>query len=303
MLTVMGKRTKKNTKYFIAIFIVVAVVISLLVYYFSHHKIAVLQPSGSVALKERHLIYVGLLLSAVVVIPTYALAIFIAVHYRESNDKAKYSPDFDRSKLFESIWWGIPIVIIGILSVITWDSSHALDPYKPLASSNPPITVDVVSLDWKWLFIYPYLNVASINQLNIPVNVPVHFYLTSDTVMNSFWVPSLGSQIYAMPGMTTQLNLLAVKTGSFYGSSANISGVGFSGMNFYANSLNKSKFNKWLTVAKSSSHKLNLTTYNFLAKPSVNNPVSYYDLTNPNLFNSIVSKYLVPSPADGLNKV
>lgn len=270
------------------------IVLGLLIYYLSKHTIPVLEPAGTIASKERHLMIIAILLSAIVVIPVYALTIMIAVKYRESNKKARYEPDFDHSRALESIWWGVPIVIIFILSVITWNSTHALNPYSEIDTGKTSMSVEVVSLNWKWLFIYPSLGVASVNRLEMPINQPVHFYITSDTVMNSFWVPALGGQIYAMPGMTTQLNLDATKLGSFYGSSANISGEGFSGMNFDAVSVSQSDFNNWVNNVRSSSGSLSYSAYVNLAKPSQYNPVSYYKDPANNLFEAIINQYMIP---------
>jgi len=293
----------KKTKIFIALLPVV-VLIALLVFYLHSHPVAVLSPVGEISRKQRNLFVFALALSAIVVLPVFFLTIWIAVKYREGNKKAKYTPDWDRSKLFESIWWGVPMAIILVLSIVTWNSSHSLDPYKPIASSNKTMTVEVVSLDWKWLFIYPSQDVASVNQVEMPVNTPVRFVLTSDTVMNSFWVPRLGGQIYAMPGMTTQLNLIADKTGSYYGSSANISGAGFAGMNFKAVAVSKTDFNGWLANVKSSPKLLDQTSYPTLAKPSSYEPVSYYSEVDEGLFGDIVNGYMQPagsSPDTNMN--
>ena len=266
------------------------------VWYFHRHTIAVLQPAGQIAQKERNLIIFALLLSVLVVVPVFTMAITIAWKYRENNHKTKkYSPDWDHSRLFESIWWGVPLVIILVLSVVTWRSSHALDPYKTLASTNKPITIQVVALNWKWLFIYPEQNIASVNQVQFPVNTPVNFDITSDTVMNSFWVPSLGGQIYAMPGMMTQLHLMADKAGSYRGSSANISGVGFAGMTFVAKAGSSSDFNNWVQSVKQGSQPLNQSTYKQLAKPSENNSVVYYSSEQPGLFDTTIMKYMEPT--------
>lgn len=284
----------KKIKILLLILLPLAVIAALVVY-LSSHNIAVLDPAGQIARKQRQLIFIGLGLSAIVVLPVYGLTIMIAIKYREGNKKpAKYKPDWDHSRVLETIWWGVPIIIIAILSVITWTSSHALDPYKPIASTTSALPVEVVALDWKWLFIYPNQGVASVNRLEMPLNTPVDFYLTSDTVMNSFWIPSLGGQIYAMPGMTTQLHLIANKPGSYYGSSANISGSGFAGMNFRAVATSQTSFNAWLAQAKSSDLHLNMPSYNQLDKHSFNNPVSYYSNVDPGLFGSIVAKYMAP---------
>ena len=291
----------KKTKFLPIIFLAI-VLIALLSWYLSHHIVAVLSPAGEVARRERDLIFICLGLAVFVVVPVFVMAASIAWRYREDNHKIKerkYSPDWDHSKLYESLWWGIPICIIGILSVITWESSHALDPYKPLSSTVPAMQVDVVALDWKWLFIYPQQHIASVNQLEIPVNVPIDFYITSDTVMNSFWVPQLGGQIYAMPGMATQLHLIANKTGGFYGSSANISGDGFASMHFMTYSVSQANFNKWANNAAKSPKQLTGAAYSQLAKPSQNNPVAYYSYVPSDMYDTIVTKYMTPSSTSG----
>lgn len=256
---------------------------------------AVLQPSGPVGLKERNLILAGLLLAVLVVVPVYAMTIFIAMKYRESNVKARYSPDWEHSRALELTWWAIPGFFILIFSIIAWNSAHALDPFKPLSSSKPPLKIQVVSLDWKWLFIYPKQGIASVNLVEIPTNVPIEFHVTSDSVMNSFWVPALGGQIYSMPGMDTQLHVSASKSGDFGGSSANISGRGFAGMDFTVRAISPSKFQNWVKKVQVSSQRLDQTGYNRLSTPSTNNPKEVYSSVKPDLYNDILLKYAAPS--------
>lgn len=288
----------KKTRRIGLITLVIALVIAATAVYVHNHNIAVLEPRGPVGQKEKGLITFTIVLSAIVVIPVYILTILIAVKYREgSRAKKKYRPDSDHSRVFELVWWGIPIVIIGVLSVVDWQSSHALDPYKPLASTNKPVVIDVVNLDWKWLFLYPKQQVASVNQVAIPVGTPVTFHITSDTVMNSFWIPQLGSQIYAMPGMVTQLNLQANKAGDYLGSPANISGAGFAGMTFDVKALRAGQFTSWVHTASKSPNKLTLAAYNQLAQPSQNNPVAYYSSPSKDLFTYTVMKYMEPEAA------
>ncbi|HUD07134.1 MAG TPA: ubiquinol oxidase subunit II [Candidatus Saccharimonadales bacterium] len=262
--------------------------------YLHHSSIAVLNPKGPVAYKERKLIFIALALALIVVIPVYTLTILFAWRYRETNTKAKYSPELDGNKIAETIWWLIPSIIITVLAVIAWDSSHQLDPYKPLSSTTPPLTIQVVSLDWKWLFIYPQQNIASVNLFQFPKNTPLSFELTSDSVMNSFWIPQLGGQMYVMPGMSTQLHLMASQYGSFSGSSANISGQGFAGMTFTAKSSSNAAFNSWVKNIKDSSSKLSMAQYNKLLQPSEYNPPSYYASAQTGLYNTIIDKYLAP---------
>lgn len=263
-------------------------------WYLHRHYVAVFQPRGTLGHQERNLILIGLLLAVIVVVPVYALTIGIAWKYRAGNAKAHYSPDWDHGRLLELTWWAIPGVIILALSVIAWQSAHALDPFKPLGSLDTPINIQVVSLDWKWLFIYPKQGIASVNFVEFPANVPINFDITSDTVMDSFWIPALGGQIYSMPGMSTQMHALADQTGSFSGSSANISGRGFAGMTFTAKAVSYDQFNSWVTAIQKSPQPLTDIAYYRLAEPSQNNPPAYYSHVQNNLFNDIVMKYHSP---------
>ena len=266
-------------------------------WYLHRHYVAVLQPRGTLGHQERNLILIGLLLAVIVVVPVYALTVGIAWKYRAGNTKAHYSPDWDHGRLLELTWWAIPGVIILALSIITWQSAHALDPFKPLDSPDASINIQVVSLDWKWLFIYPKQDIATVNFAEIPSNVPINFDITSDTVMNSFWIPALGGQIYSMPGMSTQMHAMANQNGSFSGSSANISGQGFAGMDFTVKAVNYNQFNNWIATTQKAPQNLSLSAYNILAKPSQNNPITYYSHVQPNLYNNIVMKYQAPSQA------
>lgn len=286
---------RKKIKIILPILFAVAIV-ALTAWYLSRHSIPVLQPRGPIGQKERQLLIVGCLLAAIVVVPTFVLTIYIAVKYREENHtaKTKYRPDFDRSRLFETIWWGVPIVLIGILCVVAWQSAHSLDPYRQLVSSKKPLTVQVVALDWKWLFVYPNQDIASVNLAEIPVNTPVEFQVTSDTIMNSFWVPQLGGQIYAMPGMITQLHLMADKSGSYFGSPANIAGKGFSRMDFTVRAASQTDFDNWVKTARRTSKSLNTGTYAALAKPSDDVPVTYYSGVPDNFVEDLAMKYMVP---------
>ena len=260
-------------------------------------SIPVLEPKGQIGIKERNLLIFAIVLSLIVVIPVFILLFSFAWKYRESNTKAQYSPDLDHSRIAETIWWLIPSVLITVLSVVTWNSSHQLDPYKAILSKNKQLTIQVVALDWKWLFIYPEQHIASVNQVQIPINTPVDFEITSDSVMNSFWIPQLGGQIYAMPGMSTNLNLMANQTGSFRGSSANISGSGFAGMSFVVKSTSTNEFENWANFVQHSSNGLNTGTYNKLAHPSENSPVAFYSYRMPDLFGTILMKYDGPGTA------
>ena len=235
---------------------------------------------------------ITLLLGLMVLIPVFIMTFVIAYKYREGNKQAKYSPELVGNLGAELIWWAIPIAIISVLSAIAWNSSHALDPHKPLGIAGDPLTIQVVALDWKWLFIYPGQGIASVNYFQFPVNTPVTFSITSDAPMNSFWIPQLGGQIYAMPGMSTSLHLIANKVGDYDGSSANISGAGFAGMRFTAAASSSAQFADWVQTAKNDPHQLDMNTYSQLAKPSQNNPVALYSSVDNSLYDRVLVKYM-----------
>jgi len=194
------------------------------------HTVAVFDSKGLIADKQRRLIITTVLLSLIVVVPVYVMAFAIAIRYRDSNKTAKYTPDWDHSRILEFIWWAVPCAIILVLAIITWNSSHDLDPFKALKSDKKPLTIEVVALQWKWLFIYPEQGIASVNLVGLPVDTPINFEITSDAPMNSFWLPQLGGQVYAMSGMSSELHLMADEPGTYNGVSANISGEGFAGI-------------------------------------------------------------------------
>lgn len=262
--------------------------------YLKSANIPVLEPSGTVGDKQKDLIIITVVLSLIVVIPVYIMLIGFAWRYREGNKQAKYDPGFTHSRLLEGIWWAIPLAIITVLAVITYRSSHELNPFKPL-DNRPEMKIQVVSLQWKWLFIYPKEGIASLNVVKLPSNTPIDFEITSDAPMNSFWIPQLGGQIYAMSGMSTHLRLDAKKTGTYAGSSANISGKEFSSMSFNAQAQTQSDFNKWADrVKRSSPNILDRGTYEILAKPSIEQGETYFGSVEPGLFDKIVSKYMTP---------
>jgi cytochrome o ubiquinol oxidase subunit 2 len=191
----------------------------------------------------------------------------------------------------ELIWWAIPLEIILVLGALTWSSTHELDPYRPLTASTTPMVIEVVALDWKWLFIYPSLGIATVNEVDFPIGTPLEFHITADAPMNSFWIPQLGGQIYAMTGMVTQVHLIADQPGSFNGYSANYSGDGFADMKFVANAKPTSDFNAWVAAVKQTPHPLLLDTYNTLAKPGTTTVTTYAPIEK-NLYNSIVMKFM-----------
>ncbi|MGI2172839.1 ubiquinol oxidase subunit II [Shewanella ulleungensis] len=256
----------------------------------------VLDPKGQVGMDEKHLIIVATLLMLIVVIPVIFMTLYFAWKYRDGRDHEIYAPKWAHSKTIEIVVWLIPVVIVIVLGVITWNSTHKLDPYKPLDHHAKPITVQVVSLDWKWLFIYPEQGIASVNELAFPANVPVNFKITSDTAMNSFFIPQLGSQIYSMAGMATKLHLIANEPGTFKGISANYSGAGFAGMKFNAIATPTAQdFDAWVAMIKQQETTLDVAQYKLLAKKSENNPVQYFGSVQKGMFNYVVMQYMDPN--------
>ncbi len=231
-----------------------------------------------------------------VVIPALFLVFFVAWKFRETNTKAKYNPSGKTSRLLAFLWWVFPTAIILVLSIINWKSTHKLDPYKAINNTTPPLTIQVVALQWKWLFIYPQQDIATVNFVTFPEKTPINFELTADAPMNSFWIPQLGGQMYAMEGMKTKLHLIADTKGDFAGSAAEISGEGFAGMKFRAKSTTQADFDAWVKTVKRSAQPLDLTTYNNLAEPSEDVPQTFYTSVEKDLFNAIIMKYhLSPS--------
>jgi cytochrome o ubiquinol oxidase subunit 2 len=280
----------KKSKFIIFILasLVIASVLSLLLY---GNGIPVLNPQGEIADKQRSLIIFASLLSLIVVIPVFTMTFYIVYKYRENNKSSKkYRPEWDTNKLTESLWWGVPIILITILSVVTWRSTHELAPARAINSDAKTITIQAVALQWKWLFIYPEQKVATVNYVQFPEDTPIKFQLTSDAPMNSFWIPSLGSQMYAMSGMSTELNLMADNIGDYNGSSANISGKGFAGMKFIARASSQKEFDQWIQAVKLSTKTLGMDEYDKLAQPSENNPPAYYSTFENNLYYKIMDK-------------
>ena len=255
----------------------------------------VLDPKGPSAAANSLIMINSLEIRLAIVIPTIIAGCVIAWWYRASNTRALYLPDWDYSGRLELIVWSIPILVILLLSGVIWIGSHELDPAEPLQSSEKPINVQVVSMDWKWLFMYPEQGVASVNDLTVPVGVPVRFSLTSSTVMNMFFVPQLGSMIATMNGMVTQLNLKADHPGEYIGMSSQFSGDGFSDMGFTVHALSKDDFAKWAEKAKAGQGPvLDRASYDALNRPSKRNPPVTYRSMDPNLFQAIATREIPP---------
>lgn len=257
---------------------------------------AILDPKGIIAASEMHLLVLSVLLMLLIVVPVIIMSFVFAWRYRASNTNTKYMPDWGHNTAIEVVCWSVPCVIILTLAIITWISSHQLDPYKPLASNEKPLTIEAIALDWKWLFIYPDQNIATINFVQIPAHVPVQFLITSDAPMNSLEIPQLAGQIYAMAGMQTKLNLMANEIGDYSGLSTNYSGNGFAGMGFIVRASSKDQFDQWVSTVQRSPENLTANTYNQLVQPSENNKVEYFASINNSLFENVVMKGMMPMP-------
>ncbi|MGM1347828.1 cytochrome o ubiquinol oxidase subunit II [Serratia liquefaciens] len=257
-------------------------------------NMVLMNPKGAIGVEQRTLIITAIALMLIVVIPVIFMAFAFAWKYRASNKDAKYSPNWSHSNKIEAVVWTIPIIIIAILGTITWKTTHELDPFKPIVTDKKPMTIEVVSLDWKWLFIYPEQGIATVNELAFPKDVPVEFKITSNSVMNSYFIPQLGGQIYAMAGMQTKLHLIGNEAGKYDGISSSFSGRGFSGMKFTAIvTPTEGDFDQWVAKVKASSNNLNATSdFNKLAEPSENNPVEYFSSVKPNLFKETIGKFM-----------
>ncbi len=264
-----------------------------------------MDPKGTIGMEQKKLILTALSLMLIVVIPVIFMAIIFARKYRASNKQATYRPDWAYSNKIELVCWTVPIIIIIILAVITWKTTHQLDPYKPLKSDKKPITIQVISTDWKWVFIYPEENIATINEIAIPVGVPINFKVTAESVMNSLFIPALGSQIYAMAGMQTKLHLIANKPGTYKGFSSTYTGHGFSDMKFNVIATPDSIiFDKWVQKVKASSKTLDsMATFNQLAKPTHNVPVTYFSSIKPNLYKELILKFGHEHHSNDANKI
>jgi cytochrome o ubiquinol oxidase subunit 2 len=254
-------------------------------------NMTLLDPKGQVGLDERNLIITATLLMLLVVVPVIIMTFLFAWKYRASNTDAVYTPKWSHSTKIEIAVWAVPVLIIIALGYVTYKSTHALDPYKPLESDVKPITIEVVALDWKWMFIYPEQGIATVNKIVFPAHTPINFKITSDSVMNSFFIPALGGQIYAMAGMQTKLHLIANQNAEMDGISANYSGAGFTGMKFKAIATSQEDFDAWVSEVKKAPKQLEKAEYEALSKPSQNNPVELYSSVTPNLFQIIVDKY------------
>jgi cytochrome o ubiquinol oxidase subunit 2 len=254
----------------------------------------ILDPVGPVGSAEKKILINSTAIMLAIIIPTMIATVAVAFWFRRSNRKATYRPDWEYSGAIEMVVWAIPTLTIMLLGGIAWLGSHDLDPAKPLRSSKPPLRVDVVSMDWKWLFIYPDQHVATVNQLVVPAGTPVSFRLTSATVWNVFFVPQMGTMIYTMPRMTTRLNLQADKQGIFWGRSAHFSGDGFPGMEFQVQSVPPQQFAAWANTTRGAGTVLDARAYSLLSQPtSYVKPMTFSDVV-PGLFDAIATGHAIP---------
>ncbi|WP_234463988.1 ubiquinol oxidase subunit II [Paracoccus caeni] len=260
-------------------------------------KFEVLSPSGDVAAQQRDLLVISTLLMLIIIIPVMALTVWFAWRYRSANRQATYAPDWDHSTKLELVIWAIPLLIIVCLGALTWVGTHLLDPYRPLdrisatqpARDEQPLRVQVVALDWKWLFIYPEEGVATVNQFAAPVDRPIEFTLTSSSVMNAFYIPAMAGMIYAMPGMQTTLHGVFNESGEYQGLASHYSGAGFSGMRFKAEALDDAGFDAWIAEAKESGETLDRARYLELEAPSENVAPMIFAEVEPRLFQRAVN--------------
>jgi cytochrome o ubiquinol oxidase subunit 2 len=266
-------------------------------------NLVVMSPSGDIAMQQRDLIIVSVLLMLLIIIPVICLTLFFAWRYRQSNTSATYDPEWHHSTRLEVVIWSAPLAIIIVLGAITWITTHKLDPYRPLdridaertiPADVKPLTVQVVALDWKWLFFYPELGIATVNELAAPVDVPINFEITASSVMNSFYIPALAGQIYAMPGMQTKLHAVINKEGVYDGFSANYSGAGFSHMRFKFHGMNQQGFESWVAQVKNQGTALNRDAYLKLERPSEREPVRYFATADKDLYNAILNMCATP---------
>jgi cytochrome o ubiquinol oxidase subunit 2 len=274
------------------------IVFALMLATLSGCDLVVMSPSGDIAAQQRDLIVISTILMLVIIIPVIFLTLFFAWRYRQSNTAATYDPEWHHSTGLEVVIWSAPLAIIIALGAITWVSTHKLDPYRPLdridaarpvTEEMKPITVEVVALDWKWLFFYPDYGIATVNEMAAPVDVPINFKLTASSVMNSFYIPALAGMIYTMPGMETKLHAVINKPGEYDGLSSNFSGDGFSHMRFKFHGVDQAGFDAWVARVKQNGTALNRDAYLKLEKPSAKEPVRYFATVENGLYEAVLN--------------
>jgi len=257
---------------------------------------ALMDPRGPVGRAEKAILIDSMIIMLVIVVPTIVATLAFAWWFRAGNRRARYLPTWEFSGAIELVVWSIPVMVILLLGGVTWIGSHQLDPAQPLPSEHEPLAIQVVSLDWKWLFIYPDRQVAAVNELVVPAGVPLHFWLTSASVMNTFFVPQLGSMIYTMNGMRTQLNLQADEPGTFRGLSGHLSGDGFADMHFEVRALPAGQFDAWVAKARANGRRLDTAGYTALMRQSVEPQPLQYGAVEPGLFDRILTQHIPQGP-------
>ena len=255
-------------------------------------KLIVLNSKGPIGQEEAALIYMSIGAMLVVIVPVFIMTYLFVKRYRHSKNNADYQPDWVHSTKVEMVIWLVPIMIVAFLSYLVWVKTYELDPYKPIPSDNNPLNIQVISLDWNWLFIYPDHNIAMVNELVIPEKVPLSFSLTSATVMTSFFIPQLGSQMYAMAGMKTRLHLMASETGTYEGRNIEFSGKGYDTMHFKVITKTIQDFDEWTARSRENTDQLDLATYSKLSRPSTNYPVTVFSPVEPGLFNHVMQSFM-----------
>lgn len=286
---------KQNATPFFVILVAICLII-FITFLIHLGNLAVLFPQGLIAQQERTLILTVFSLAAIVVIPVLIAIFFISWKFREGNIKNVSMIDLSTNNRLKITWWLIPFILMAILAVVAWKAAHQLDPFQRIASPNQQMTIQVVALRWKWLFIYPKEDIATVNLVAFPIHTPVDFALTAaDAPMNSFWIPSLGGQMYAMEAMENHLHLLSNVTGDFPGETAEINGSGYAGMRFTARVTTQKDFDNWVSQVKKIKKPLNLSAYTALSQPSEYNPVTMYSPVDKNLYTTIIMKYMQPN--------
>jgi cytochrome o ubiquinol oxidase subunit 2 len=256
----------------------------------------ILDPQGPIGAAEKTILIDSLAIMLAIVVPTIIATFAFAYWFRASNTRAFYRPNWEYSGRIELVVWSVPALTVILLAGVAWIGAHELDPPKPIPGSSPPLTIQAVSLDWKWLFIYPDHKIATVNTLTVPAGVPLQFQLTSASVMNAFFIPQFGSMIYTMNGMTTRLNLQADKPGTFRGLSTQFSGDGFADMLFDVHVVPPERFSGWAQNAANAQQSLDRQSYQELAKPSIKHPQATYRLGDPDLFRAIATQEIPPAP-------
>lgn len=256
------------------------------------NKLIVLNSKGPVGQEETTLIYMSIGAMLIVIVPVFVMTYLFVKRYRDRNDLADYKPGWVHSTKVELVIWLVPLMIVAFLSYLVWVKTYELDPYKPIASDNKPLNIQVISLDWNWLFIYPDYDIATVNELVIPEKVPLSFNLTSATVMTSLFIPQLGSQMYAMAGMQTKLHLLANEPGTYEGHNIEFSGKGYDTMHFNVIAKTMQGFDEWVSQAKAKNNQLDLAAYSKLSQPSTNYPITIFSPVEPGLFNHVMQSFM-----------